>query len=79
MCKCAQWDPEVGPSEVPHFAQGTGLVPNSTAYRHLYTNWSLTTTRALAAVQVCLIKYAWVTLLVDLCIQIYDYVCVCGV
>lgn len=51
---CGQWDPEIGPSEVPHFAQGTGLEANSTAYRHLYTNWSLTTTRALAAVQVCM-------------------------
>ena len=41
----------MGPSEVPHFAQGTGLLPNSTAYRDLYSNWSVTTTKALAAVQ----------------------------
>jgi hypothetical protein len=40
-----------GPSEVPGFAQGTGLLPNSTANRELYGNWSLTTWQALEAVQ----------------------------
>eukprot|EP00935_MAST-01C_sp_MAST-1C-sp1_P002224 g2224.t1 len=39
-----------GPSEVPYFAQGTGLAPNSTANQQLYGNWSLTTWEALAAV-----------------------------
>jgi len=45
------WDKEAGPSEVPHFANGTGLLPNSTAYADLYGNWSLTQTGAIAAVR----------------------------
>jgi hypothetical protein len=40
-----------GPSEVPNFAQGTGLLPDSTAYHDLYGNWSQTTWESLAAVQ----------------------------
>ena len=36
---------------MPHFFQGTGLVANSTEVADLFTNWSATTTAALAAVQ----------------------------
>ena len=45
------WNLWSGPSEVPHFTQGTGLAPNSSEFRDLFTNWSATTTAALAAVQ----------------------------
>lgn len=45
------WTIGGGPSEVPSFSPGTGLLPNSTEYRDLYGNWSQTTWRSLQAVQ----------------------------
>jgi len=46
-----RWDLSTGPSEVFFFAEGSGMQPNSTEYREIYTNWSLTTTKALKAVR----------------------------
>lgn len=43
--------PAAGPSEVPHFVQGTGITPTSAAAAALYGNWSVTTWAALAAVR----------------------------
>jgi hypothetical protein len=45
------WDLWSGPSEVPHFIQGTGLQPNSVAFHELYGNWSRTVIESLAAVR----------------------------
>ena len=42
---------QFGPSEIPGFGEGTGIESNSTQMQELYTNWSLTTTQALAGVR----------------------------
>ena len=55
----ADTNPLYRPPFEPHFTlccyvlytQGTGLYPKSQAYRDLYSNWSQTTTAALAAIQ----------------------------
>ena len=45
------WTAHGEPSEVPHFAQGSGISPASDAARSLHANWSTTTWAALEAVR----------------------------
>lgn len=45
------WTAQGEPSEVPHFAQGTGILPGAAAAKALYANWSTTTWAALQSVR----------------------------